>query len=66
MAQFPVVPMMIMVHSVRGTTGVVTTECSVQVLTMKVIFWPPKFISTVGSRGPNITAQSLSVWIYIG
>ena len=50
---FPVAPTTVAVQPMRGTTGVVTMECSALVSTKKVIDWPPTFIMTRGSRGPK-------------
>lgn len=35
----------------KETTGRVTTECLAPVSTIKVMFWPPTFIMTMGSWG---------------
>lgn len=40
-AQSPVAPTIVVVWSVRGVAGVVTTECSAPVFTIKVIDCPP-------------------------
>ena len=54
-----VAPKAVAVWPVRGATGVVTTECSAPVYTIKVIDWPLTFIMTVGSRGPRIREPGL-------
>ena len=55
----PVAPTIVAVRPLRRVTGVVTTECSAVVSTIKVIDWPPAFIVTVGSRGPRMRDPSL-------
>ena len=58
-AMSPVAPTIVAVLPVKGATGVVTTERSAPVSTIKVIDWPPTFIMTVGSRGPRIREPGL-------
>ena len=57
----PVAPTIVAIRPVRGATGVITTECSVLVSTIKVNDWPLTFIETVGSRGPRINKPGLSL-----
>lgn len=47
----PVARTEVAVRPVRGATGLVTTEWSALVSTIKVIDWSPTFIATVGSLG---------------
>lgn len=49
----PVTPTILALWPMSGATDVVTTECSEPVFTMKVNGWPPTFILTIGSQGPN-------------
>ena len=46
--------MIVVVWTVKGAMGVVTTECSVPVSTIKVTDWSPTSIVTIGSRRPRI------------
>jgi hypothetical protein len=45
---------------VSGATSLVTTECSAPESTMKILGWPPTFISTMGSWGPSSKEPGLS------
>ena len=55
----PVAPTTVAVWPVKGATGVVTTECSAPVSTVKVIDRPPTFIVTMGSQGSRIREPGL-------
>ena len=55
----PVAPTIVAVQPVREATGVITTECSALVSTIKFIDWPPTFSMTMGSQGPRIREPGL-------
>ena len=55
----PVATTIVTVQPVRGATGVVTTESSAPVSTIKVTDWLATFIVTLDSQGPGIRKPSL-------